>query len=98
KFGKKTTLGRRRTEFAEVSEEIEVPVEAFVEKEPVTVILSEKGWIRYVKGHVDLKEEFKFKDDDSLQFAIHAQTTDKIIFFDTSGKFFTVAASEIPGG
>lgn len=98
KFGKKTALGKRRTEFAEVSEDIEVPVEILVEKEPITIILSQKGWIRYVKGHSDLKEDFKFKDDDSLQFAIHAQTTDKIIFFDTSGKFFTIPASEIPSG
>lgn len=98
KFGKKTALGRRRTEFAEVPDDIEVPVEAFVEKEPITIILSQKGWIRYIKGHADLSEEFKFKDDDSLQIAIHAQTTDKIILFDTSGKFFTVNASEIPSG
>lgn len=98
KFGKKTALGKRRTEFAEVLEEIEVPMEVFVEKEPITIILSEKDWIRCVKGHTDLKEDFKFKDDDSLQFAIHAQTTDRIIFFDTSGKFFTIQALEIPSG
>lgn len=98
KFGKKTALGKRRTEFAEISEEIEVPLEILVEKEPITIILSQKGWIRYVKGHSDLNEDFKFKDDDALQFAIHAQTTDKIIFFDTSGKFYTIPASEIPNG
>ena len=98
KFGKKTALGRRRTEFAEVSEEIDVPVEAFIEKEPITVILSQKGWIRALKGYSDLNDEFKFKDDDSLLFAIHAQTTDKIILFDTSGKFFTISANEIPCG
>ena len=84
KFGKKTALGKRRTEFSEVSEEIEVPVEILVEKEPITVILSQKGWIRCVKGHVNLNDDFKFKDDDALQCAIHAQTTDKIILFDTS--------------
>ncbi len=98
KFGKKTALGRRRTEFAEVPDDIEVPVEAFVEKEPITIILSQKGWIRCIKGHSDLNEEFKFKDDDSLLKAIHAQTTDKIILFDTSGKFFNVSGSEIPSG
>lgn len=98
KFGKKTAIGRRRTEFAEVSEEIDVPVEAFIEKEPITIILSQKGWIRALKGYSDLNDEFKFKDDDSLLFAIHAQTTDKIILFDTSGKFFTVSANEIPCG
>lgn len=98
KFGKKTALGRRRTEFAEVPDDIEVPIEALVEKEPITVILSQKGWIRCVKGHTALNEEFKFKDDDALQAAIHAQTTDKIILFDTSGKFFNLNASEIPSG
>ena len=98
KFGKKTALGRRRTEFAEVPDDIEVPVEAFVEKEPITIILSQKGWSRCIKGHSDLNEEFKFKDDDSLLKAIHAQTTDKIILFDTSGKFFNVSGSEIPSG
>jgi DNA topoisomerase IV, A subunit len=98
KFGKKTALGRRRTEFAEVPDDIEVPIEALVEKEPITVILSQKGWIRCVKGHAALNEEFKFKDDDALQAAIHAQTTDKIILFDTSGKFFNLNASEIPSG
>lgn len=98
KFSKKTALGRRRTEFAEVAEDIDVPVEIFIEKEPVTVILSQKGWIRSLKGYCNLNDEFKFKDDDSLLFAIHAQTTDKIILFDTSGKFFTVSANDIPSG
>ncbi len=98
KFGKKTTLGRRRTEFAEAPADIEVPLEAMIEKEPITVILSQKGWIRCLKGHVDLSEEFKFKDDDALQTAIHAQTTDKIIIFDTAGKFYTLPANDIPSG
>ncbi|MBE6451786.1 MAG: DNA topoisomerase IV subunit A [Alphaproteobacteria bacterium] len=98
KFGKKTALGRRRTEFAEAPADVEITIEALVEKEPITVILSQKGWIRALKGHVSLTDEFKFKDDDSLKLAIHAQTTDKIILLDTSGKFFTVQASDIPSG
>ena len=98
KFGKKTALGRRRTEFAEAPADVEITIEAMVEKEPITVILSEKGWIRSMKGHIALNEDFKFKDDDALRFAIHAQTTDKIILFDTAGKFFTLQASEIPSG
>ena len=99
KFGKKTALGRRRTEFAEVDvDNIDISIEALVEKEPVTVILSEKGWIRCMKGHVSLGEEFKFKDDDRLLLAIHAQTTDKIVLFDTSGKFFNINACDIPSG
>ncbi len=98
KFGKKTALGRRRTEFAEAADDVEISIEALVEKEPITVILSQKGWIRCTKGHNDLNEEFKFKDDDSLLMALHAQTTDKLVLLDTSGKFFNIAASEIPSG
>ena len=98
KFGKKTALGRRRTEFSEISDDIEISIEALVEKEPITVILSQKGWIRCTKGHNDLHEDFKFKDDDSLLMAIHAQTTDKIILLDNSGKFFNISGSEIPSG
>ena len=99
KFGKKTTLGRRRTEFAEVDvENIDISIEALVEKEPITVILSQKGWIRCMKGYVPLTDEFKFKDDDSLLLAIHAQTTDKIILFDSVGKFFNINACDIPSG
>ena len=98
RFGKKTALGRRRTEFGEVAETVEVQIEALIEKEPITVILSQKGWIRGLKGHVDLKGEFKFKDDDELAFALHAQTTDKIVILDSSGKFFNVSANEIPTG
>ena len=98
KIGKKTALGRRRTEFSEVAEEIEVPLEALIEKEPITVILSQKGWIRSLKGHVSLTDEFKFKDDDALQIALHTQTTDKLVIMDSSGKFFNVAANEIPSG
>ena len=98
-FGKKTALGRRRTEFAEVDlDNIDISIEALVEKEPITVILSQKGWIRCMKGYVPLNDEFKFKDDDNLLLAIHAQTTDKIILFDTAGKFFNINACDIPSG
>ena len=98
KYGKRTALGRRRTEFAEAPADIEVPLEAMIEKEPITVILSQKGWIRALKGYIDLKEEFKFKDDDALAFAIHAQTTDKIVILDNKGKFFSISANDIPSG
>ena len=98
KFGKKTALGKRRTEFAEAPADVEVPLEAMIEKEPITVILSEKGWIRCLKGHADLNDEFKFKDEDSLLFAIHAQTTDKIVLLDTKGKFFSISANDVPSG
>ncbi len=98
RFGKKTALGRRRTEFSEVADVVEVPIEALIEKEPVTVILSQKGWIRGLKGHVDLSTDFKFKDDDELAFAIHAQTTDKLVVLDSSGKFFNISANDVPTG
>ncbi|MBO4294034.1 MAG: DNA topoisomerase IV subunit A [Alphaproteobacteria bacterium] len=98
RFGKKTALGRRRTEFASAPTDVEITIEALVEKEPITIILSQKGWIRSMKGYVNLSDDFKFKEDDSLLKVIHAQTTDKIVLFDTSGKFFTVQASDIPAG
>ena len=98
KFGKKTPLGKRKSQFADMPEDVDVPIEVMVEKEPITVILSEKGWIRSMKGYVPLTDDFKFKEDDSLKCAIHAYTTDKIILFDTSGKFFNINASEIPSG
>jgi len=98
KYSKKTALGRRRTEFADLPENIDVPVEAWIEKEPITVILSQKGWIRCIKGHGDLHDSFKFKDDDGLLQAIHAQTTDKIVILDNKGKFFNIAANDIPSG
>ncbi len=98
KFGKKTTLGRRRTDFATAPQDVELTIDAFVEKEPITIILSKKGWIRALKGFVNLSDEFKFKEEDTLLYAIHAQTTDKIVLLDTSGKFFTINASEIPFG
>ena len=98
KYGKKTALGRRRTDFAEAPADIEMPIEAIIEKEPITVILSQKGWIRCMKGYIDLNENFKFKDDDALAFVIHAQTTDKIVLLDNKGKFFNVVANDIPSG
>ncbi len=98
KFGKKTILGRRKTEFVDQPEEVELTTEVYVEKEPITIILSNKGWIRSMKGYVPLNDDFKFKEDDSLLCAIHAYTTDKIVLLDTTGKFFNLNAHEIPSG
>jgi len=98
KFGKKTVLGRRKSQFMDQPEDVEITTEVFVEKEPITVILSEKGWIRSMKGYIPLNEDFKFKEDDGLQCAIHAFTTDKIVLLDTTGKFFNINAHEIPSG
>ena len=98
KFGGKTELGRRRTELADAPAEIEHTIEDFVEREPVTVILSEKGWIRAAKGHLDDKAagELKYKEGDTARFAIHAQSTDKILLFGSNGRFYTVGCDRLP--
>ena len=98
KFGQTTALGKRRTLISGAVEEIEVPVEAMIEKEPITVILSEKGWIRSVKGHIALDDDIKFKDGDRLKFGLHVQTTDKILLFATNGRFYTLLADKLPRG
>ena len=98
RYSKKTDLGRRRTTFADAPA-IEADLEAaLIEKEPVTVILSEKGWIRAMKGHVEDLSKLDFKQGDGLKRALHAQTTDKLIVFATNGKFFTLDANALPGG
>lgn len=98
KFGQSTALGKRRTLISGAVEEIEVPVEAMIEKEPITVILSEKGWVRSVKGHIALDDDIKFKDGDRLKFGLHTQTTDKILLFATNGRFYTLQADKLPRG
>ena len=97
-FGKGTKLGARRTSFAEVGETIEITAEAMIEREPITVICSQMGWIRALKGHVDLGLEQKFKDGDAARFAFHAETTDKILIVGANGRFYTVIGSNLPGG
>ena len=98
RFSKKTPLGRRRTDFAEAPE-IDVDLDqAMIEKEPVTVVCSEKGWIRAMKGHIEDVSTLQYKDGDSAKFIVNAMTTDKIMLFSSSGKFFTLEASKLPGG
>jgi topoisomerase-4 subunit A len=98
RYSKKTELGRRRTTFADAPE-ISVDLdEALTEKEPITVILSEKGWIRAMKGHQDDLSKLDFKQGDGLKRAVKAMTTDKLILFATNGRFFTLDASQLPGG
>lgn len=97
-YGPKTELGKRRTTF-DVAPEITVDLAtAFITKEPITVVMSEKGWIRTLKGKVDDLSSLKFKEGDKLGFAVHAETTDKIIVFATNGKFYTLTADKLPGG
>ena len=97
-FAKDKKLSARLTEVNEVVEDVVVPVDAFIVKEPITIILSSKGWIKSVKNHVDLKSGFAFKDGDSLDVAIHAYTNDKILFVMDNGQFFTLDANRIPSG
>jgi topoisomerase-4 subunit A len=98
KFGKGTVLGARRTQFAEAGEVEEVSYEAMIEREPITVICSQMGWIRAMKGHVDLTVEQKFKDGDGPRFAFHAETTDKIVLVAANGRFFTLLGVNLPAG
>ncbi len=97
-FGKSTPLGKRMTGTAALPK-IDVSIEeALIEKEPVTIVLSEKGWIRALKGHDADLEKLTFKTDDSLKYAVKAQTTDKLVLFATNGKFYTLGVNELPGG
>jgi topoisomerase-4 subunit A len=92
-------LGPRRTTFAEAPEhDLTDIAQAMIEKEPVTVVVSEKGWLRAMKGHLGDYTQLSFKEGDSLKLAFHAQTTDKILIFTTGGKFYTIGADRLPGG
>ncbi|MDZ4381877.1 MAG: DNA topoisomerase IV subunit A [Parvibaculum sp.] len=97
-FGPKTKLGARRTHFSDAPTVEYVPMEAMIEKEPVTVVCSKKGWIRTVKGHVGPDTEIKFKEGDGARFTLHAETTDKILLFATDGRFYTLDVAKLPGG
>ncbi|MDB2361557.1 DNA topoisomerase IV subunit A [Amylibacter sp.] len=97
-FGKNSDSGNRRTELAEAPEFEEVPIEAMIEKEPITVVCSSMGWLRAMKGHVDLSQELKYKDGDEKRFVFHAETTDKLLMFGGNGRFYTMSCSELPGG
>ena len=97
-YSKKTALGRRRSVFADAPE-IDADLDAaLVEKEPITVVLSEKGWIRALKGHQDDVSKLEFKQGDELKRAFTASTADKLVLFATNGKFFTLEAGQLPGG
>jgi topoisomerase-4 subunit A len=99
-FSKDTELGKRRTVIGRMPADIEVPDEALIEKEPITVVCSEKGWIRALKGHLeaDKVKDLKYKDGDRGKFIFHTETTDKIILFATNGRFYTLAANDLPAG
>jgi topoisomerase-4 subunit A len=98
-FGQKTELGKRRTSFADAPEGVDVELaESMIEKEPVTVVLSEKGWIRAVRGHQTEPESLSFKGGDRLKSFVKAQTTDTLLLFATNGRFYSLGADKLPGG
>ena len=98
KFGAKAEGGARRTTFAEAGEVEEVPIEAMIEREPITVVCSRMGWVRAMKGHIDLGTELKFRDGDEGRFLLHAETTDKLLIFSSAGRVYTLSAANLPGG
>lgn len=99
KFAKATEIGRRRTQFSDAPEtDVEAIQQAMIEKEPVTVVISEKGWIRALKGHITDTSGLQFKEGDALNVAFPAQTTDKILIITTGGKVYTLGADKLPGG
>ncbi|WP_300551176.1 DNA topoisomerase IV subunit A [Roseovarius sp.] len=97
-FGQNHIWGPRRTRFAEAGEVEEVPLEAMIDREPITVVCSEMGWIRAMTGHIDLNRELKFKDGDAPRFMFHAETTDRLLVFGSNGRFYTLSAANLPGG
>ncbi len=97
-FGKSSVGGARRTQFAIAGEVEDVPLEAMIDREPITVVCSQMGWIRALTGHIDLARELKFKDGDGPRFLFHAETTDRLLIFAGNGRFYTIPASNLPGG
>ncbi len=98
KFGEDTELGRRRTSFALASPNLVVPVDAFIEREPLTIDVSRQGWVRALKGHNVDVGELKYKADDDGRFVIRAESTDKLLMLATDGRFYTLAADKLPRG
>ncbi|UAK22985.1 DNA topoisomerase IV subunit A [Sphingomonas nostoxanthinifaciens] len=100
RYAPETELGRRRTTIEEQGPAREIPLEAMIEREPITVILSQRGWIRAMKGHTDLAsaETLKFKEGDGPAFAFHAQTTDKLLLIADTGRVYTLGSDRLPGG
>ena len=97
-FGKEYEGAARRTRIEEAGEVEEVPLEAMIDREPITVVCSKMGWIRAMTGHIDLNRELKFKDGDGPRFIFHAETTDRLLVFGSNGRFYTLSAANLPGG
>ena len=98
KFGKDYLGGKRKSKIEDYVDIEDVPIEALIEKEPITVVCSKMGWVRAMTGHIDLEKELKFKDGDGPNIIFHAETTDRLIVFGSNGRFYTISASNLPGG
>ena len=100
RFGEKTAIGKRRTELGDAPTAVVVPIEALIEKEPVTIIGSQKGWVRAFKGHLDDKaiDEVRYKEGDGPRFAMRAESTDKLLVFATNGRFYMIPGDKLPRG
>jgi topoisomerase IV subunit A len=98
RFGKDAPGGARRTEFEDAPQVEEVSLEAMTPREPITVVCSQLGWIRAMKGHLPADAELKFKDGDGPRFRFHAETTDRLLMFASNGRFYTLSAAQLPGG
>lgn len=97
-FGKDYAGGARRTRFAVGGTIEDVPLEAMIDREPITVVCSKMGWIRAMTGHIDLSRDLKFKDGDEEQYTFHAETTDRLLVFGSNGRFYTLSSANLPGG
>ncbi|MBT6986787.1 MAG: DNA topoisomerase IV subunit A, partial [Rhodospirillaceae bacterium] len=97
-FGDDPVLGPRRSQFADAPTGELTPIDAMVEKEPVTIVCSDKGWLRALRGHVEEGHDVKYKDGDKGRYWLHAQSTDKLVLFATNGRFYTLACDKLPGG
>jgi len=98
RFGNATALGARRSSFAEAGEVEDVPPEAMIDREPITVLCSRMGWVRAMKGHQPLNAEVKYKDGDGARFVLHAETTDRLALVGSNGRFYTLPGASLPGG
>ncbi len=98
RFGKDPVLGPRRTLLGEPPKAMIVPVEAMVEREPITIVCSQHGWIRSQRGHLPAESDLRYKEGDGPRFHLHAETTDKLLIFASNGRFYTIGADKLPGG
>lgn len=98
KYGQDTLLGKRRTTLAAAPSAVIIPIEAVIEREDVTVVCSQMGWIRCIKGHSTNPDDIKYKEGDTSGTIIQAETTDKILVFASNGKFYTIGVDKLPSG